>query len=129
MASIFSRIISGEIPSHKILEDENHLAFLDVSPIAKGHTLVVPKKEVDYIFDMEDNDLASLMTFSKKVALALKLAIPSTKIGVSIIGLEVSHVHVHLVPINSIKDMTFGKIIQMTNEQLIEISIKVKSYL
>ena len=129
MASIFSRIISGEIPSYKILEDEDHLAFLDVSPIAKGHTLVVPKKEVDYIFDLDDQELASLMSFSKKVAIALKLAVPCTKIGISVIGLEVPHTHVHLVPINSVRDMTFGNPIQMSQEQLSEVATRIKEYL
>lgn len=129
MASIFSKIISGEIPSFKILEDENYLAFLDISPIAYGHTLVVSKREVDYFFDLPDNELAGIMLFSKKVAKAIKTAIPCLKIGVSVIGLEVPHVHVHLVPINSVKDMRFGNPINISKEELAKIAEDIKRYL
>ena len=108
MPSIFTRIVNGEIPCYKIAEDENYLAFLDVSPLAKGHTLVIPKKETDYIFDMEDGELGAFMQFAKEVAKALKLAVPCTKVGVSVIGLEVPHAHIHLVPMNSISDMNFS---------------------
>src|ERR1051325_10387045 len=101
MASIFSKIIAGEIPAYKIAEDERYLAFLDVSPLAKGHTLVIPKKEIDYIFDLEDKELAGLMLFAKKIARALKQAVTCKRIGVAVIGLEVPHAHVHLVPLNS----------------------------
>ena len=126
MASIFTKIINGEIPCHKVLEDENHIAFLDISPIAIGHTLVVIKKEVDYFFDLSDDELSSIMAFAKKVAIALKKAIPCLKVGVSVIGIEVPHVHVHLVPINSVKDMTFGKTISMSNEKLAEVAEKIR---
>lgn len=129
MASIFSKIISGEIPSFKILEDENYFAFLDISPIAYGHTLVVSKREVDYFFDLPDNELAGIMLFSKKVAKAIKTAIPCLKIGVSVIGLEVPHVHVHLVPINSVKDMRFGNPINISKEELAKIAEDIKRYL
>lgn len=129
MASIFSKIISGEIPSFKILEDENYFAFLDISPIAYGHTLVVSKREVDYFFDLPDNELAGIMLFSKKVAKAIKTAIPCLKIGVSVIGLEVPHVHVHLVPINSVKDMSFGNPINISKEELAKIAEDIKRYL
>jgi histidine triad (HIT) family protein len=109
MASLFSKIIKGEIPCHKIAEDEKFFAFLDVFPLVTGHVLVVPKKETDYIFDIEDADLAEMMVFAKQVAKVLKLAIPCTRIGVAIIGLEVPHAHIHLVPMNSANDLNFTR--------------------
>ena len=109
MATIFSKIIRGEIPSYKIAEDEKHYAFLDINPLAKGHTLVVPKKEVDYIFDLNDKEVAELVLFAKKVAGALEKAIPCKRIGLSVIGLEVPHAHIHLVPINKESDIYFGR--------------------
>lgn len=109
MSTIFSKIVAGEIPCYKVAEDEKHLAFLDISPVAKGHTLVIPKKEVDYIFDMEDKELGDLMVFAKKVAKALIRVCPAPKIGVSVIGLDVRHTHVHLVPIHGVTDIDFGK--------------------
>jgi len=109
MASIFTRIIQGEIPCHKIAEDENYFAFLDIFPLAMGHVLVVPKKEVDYIFHLEDELLAGLMVFAKKVALAVEKAVPCQRVGVAVIGLEVPHAHVHLVPLNHIEDINFGR--------------------
>ena len=99
--TIFTRIINGEIPCYKIAEDENYFAFLDISPLAKGHTLVVPKKETDYIFDIEDAELAGLMVFAKKVALAIKKAVPCTRVGIAVIGLEVPHAHIHLIPLHT----------------------------
>ena len=108
MASIFSKIVRGEIPSYKIAEDANHLAFLDVSPLAMGHTLVIPKKEIDYIFDLPDKELADLHLFAKKVAIALKAAVPCKRIGIAVIGLEVPHAHIHLVPMNEISDLNFS---------------------
>lgn len=108
MASIFSRIIAGEIPSYKIAENEKFYAFLDINPLQKGHTLVVPKKETDYIFDIEDNDLAEMIVFAKKVAVAIKEAIPCVKIGVAVIGLEVRHAHIHLVPMQKEGDLNFS---------------------
>ena len=107
MASIFSKIIKGEIPCYKIAEDEHHLAFLDIMPIAKGHTLVIPKKEVDYIFDLEEEEYKNLWAFARKVAKQIKSAIPCVKVGVAVVGLEVPHTHIHLVPINEIKDLNF----------------------
>ena len=107
MASIFSKIIKGEIPCYKISEDEHHLAFLDIMPIAKGHTLVIPKKEVDYIFDLEEEEYKNLWAFAQKVAKQIKSAIPCVKVGVGVVGLEVPHTHIHLVPINEIKDLNF----------------------
>ena len=109
MASIFTKIVNGEIPCHKIHESDDYLAFLDVSPLTEGHTLVIPKKEVDYIFDMEDDLLAGITLFAKKVAKAIKASTPCERIGVAVIGLEVPHAHIHLVPINGIGDINFSK--------------------
>ena len=108
MASIFTRIINREIPSHIVAEDNKHLAFLDINPLVMGHTLVVPKKEVDYIFDLDEETLASLHSFSKKVAKAIEKVVTCERIGVTVIGLEVPHAHVHLIPINGIVDMNFA---------------------
>src|SRR5438105_729578 len=104
MTSIFTKIINGEIPCHKISENNKFLAFLDVFPLVEGHVLVIPKKEIDYIFDLEDSDLAEMMVFAKHVAKALKLAVPCKRIGVAVIGLEVPHAHIHLVPMNTVGD-------------------------
>jgi len=109
MSSIFTRIINGEIPCYKVAEDEAHIAFLDIQPVAPGHVLVVPKKEVDYIFDLNNLDYAALWAFAHKVATGLRLAVPCLKVGISVIGLEVPHTHIHLVPINSIGDINFSK--------------------
>ena len=107
MASIFSRIIAGEIPSYKVAEDDKHYAFLDINPVASGHTLVVPKHEVDYIFDLSQDEYTELMAFAKKVAEAMKEVMPCKRIGVAVMGLEVPHAHIHLLPINSESDMNF----------------------
>lgn len=107
MPTIFTRIIKGEIPCHKIAENDKFLAFLDISPLAIGHTLVIPKEETDYIFDLEDNLLGELMVFAKQVALQIEKAIPCKRIGVAVIGLEVPHAHVHLVPLNKVGDINF----------------------
>lgn len=109
MASIFSKIIAGEIPAYKVAEDENFLAFLDINPLAKGHTLVIPKKEVDYIFEIEDPLYSELFVFAKKVAKGIKAVVPCDKVGMTVIGLEVPHAHIHLIPIRSIYDMDFSK--------------------
>lgn len=109
MATIFSKIIAGEIPCYKIAEDDRYLAFLDINPLAKGHTLVIPKKETDNIFDIEDEEYQGLFLFAKKVAHSLKKCIKCEKVGVTVIGLEVAHAHIHLIPINSIYDMDFSK--------------------
>jgi histidine triad (HIT) family protein len=108
MSTIFSKIVSGEIPCYKVAENENYLAFLDINALTMGHTLVIPKKETDYIFDLSDDDLSGLILFSKKVARVLKKHIPCQKIGVSVIGLEVAHAHIHLVPINHVADLNFS---------------------
>ncbi len=107
MASIFTKIVNGDIPSYKIAEDEKYYAFLDINPLAKGHTLVIPKKEVDYIFDIEEELYKGLFAFARKVAPAIKKVIPCKRIGLTVIGLEVPHAHIHLIPINSIYDMDF----------------------
>lgn len=109
MASIFTKIINGEIPCHKVGENEHCFAFLDINPLAKGHLLVVPKRETDYIFDLESEDYQELMAFSKTVALALEKVVQCQRIGMTVIGLEVPHAHVHLIPINTITDMDFGQ--------------------
>jgi histidine triad (HIT) family protein len=107
--TIFTKIIRGEIPCYKVAEDDNFIAFLDLNPVAKGHTLVVPKKEVDYIYDLDDETLAALWVFSKKVAKGVKAVVPCNRIGISVIGLEVPHAHVHLIPINTLDDINFSK--------------------
>ena len=109
MSSIFTKIINGEIPSYTIAENEHCYAFLDIQPLAKGHTLVVPKKEVDYIFDLDDDLLAEMMAFSKIVAKKIEKVIPCERIGVSVVGLEVPHAHIHLIPINGVADMNFER--------------------
>ena len=120
--TIFSKIIAGEIPSYKIGENENFYAFLDINPVIWGHTLVVPKKEVDYIFDMEDKDLGDMMAFTKKVAEAIKEAIPCKKVGMAVLGLEVPHAHIHLVPLKGEGDMDFkNKIENPSPEKMKEV--------
>jgi len=109
MASIFSKIVNGEIPCYKVAEDERFLAFLDIFPLATGHVLVIPKTETDYLFDLDDNNFAGLMLFSKRVAIALKKAVPCKKVGVAVLGLEVPHAHIHLIPLNSESDINFSK--------------------
>ncbi len=109
MASIFSKIVAGEIPSYKVAEDENYYAFLDISPVAKGHTLVIPKHEVNYIFDLDSEEYAGLWQFAHRVAKAMKQVLPCQRIGVAVMGLEVPHAHIHLVPINKESDMNFFK--------------------
>jgi histidine triad (HIT) family protein len=118
MASIFTRIVQGEIPAFKVAEDENFLAFLDISPVAKGHTLVIPKKEVDYLFDLDDELYAGLQLFAKKVAKGLKKAVPCLKVGVLVLGLEVPHAHIHLIPMQNEGDvLNFSKKVNMGKEE------------
>ncbi|MDR0363794.1 MAG: HIT family protein [Bacteroidales bacterium] len=126
MATIFSRIINGEIPSYKIAEDENYYAFLDINPLVEGHTLVVPKKEIDYIFDMDDDDLPGMILFAKKVAKGIKKAIPCKRVAVMILGLEVPHAHIHLIPIQSEADVDIRKKKQFTPEKMQEIAEKIR---
>jgi len=126
--TIFSRIISGDIPCYKIAEDENYFAFLDINPLIEGHTLVVPKKEVDYIFDLEDNILAGMHLFSKRVAKAIEAVIPCERIGVTVIGLEVPHAHIHLIPIFTLSDMNFKKPkLTLAKEQFESVAEKIRA--
>lgn len=126
MASIFTRIINGEIPCYKIAEDEHYFAFLDINPLTKGHTLVVPKKETDYIFDLDDTTLGGMLVFAKKVARAIDKAIPCKRVGVAVLGLEVPHAHIHLVPINGGFDIEFSKPkLKLTPEEFKAIAEKI----
>ena len=130
MASIFSKIIAGEVPAHKIAENENFLAFLDISPLVMGHVLVIPKQEIDYIFDIEDELYQGLMLFAKNVALAIKKAYPCERVGVAVIGLEVAHAHVHLMPIDKMDDMNFSNSkLKLSQEQLADVAAKIKAEL
>ncbi len=127
MPSLFTRIVNGEIPSHKILEDDEFFAFLDIKPIRKGHTLVIPKKEIDYIFDIDDDLLGRLMVFAKKTAAIIRKAIPCKRIGVMVAGLEVPHAHIHLIPIESINDLNFALARQASDEELAETAELIRS--
>ncbi len=130
MPSIFTKIINGEIPCYKIAEDENYIAFLDVFPLKKGHTLVVPKKEIDYIFDLDSELYQGLMVLSKKIAEAIKCAYPCNRIGLAVIGLEVPHAHIHLVPINTMNDMNFANDkLSYSKEEFIECAETIKGHL
>ena len=126
MASIFTKIVNGEIPCYKVAEDGNYLAFLDIFPLAAGHVLVIPKVEIDYLFDLDDKEYAGLMLFTKRVALALRAAIPCKKVGVAVLGLEVPHAHIHLVPLNSESDINFSKPkLKLTPEEFTETAAKI----
>lgn len=126
MASIFTKIASGEIPSWKVAEDENFFAFLDIFPVAKGHTLVIPKKEVDYLFDLDDETYSGLQLFAKKVALGIQKAIPCKKVGVMVLGLEVPHAHIHLVPMQSEADLlNFSKKLTFSQQEMAEIAASI----
>jgi histidine triad (HIT) family protein len=128
MATIFTRIIRGEIPCYKIAEDDNYFAFLDINPLMEGHTLVVPKKETDYLFDLDDGQLSGLILFAKKVADAIKSAIPCNRIGVAVLGLEVPHAHIHLVPMNSMDDVNFkNPKLKFSPEEFKDIAAKISS--
>jgi histidine triad (HIT) family protein len=127
VGSIFTKIINREIPSHVVAEDERFIAFLDVSPLAKGHTLVVPKQEIDYIFNVPDTLLADLIVFAKVVALKVEKAVPCKRIGVSVIGLEVPHTHIHLIPINTVSDMNFSRPkLAFSAEEMSEVAEKIR---
>jgi histidine triad (HIT) family protein len=129
MATIFSKIVAGEIPCHKIAENDDYLAFLDVMPLVTGHVLVIPKQEVDYIFDMEDDQLQRMMVFAKEVAKAVKAAIPCKKVGVAVIGLEVPHAHIHLVPMSEIGDINFTRTkMSPTPDALAETAALIKKH-
>lgn len=126
MASIFTKIVNGEIPAWKVAEDENFFAFLDIFPVAKGHTLVIPKKEVDYLFDLDDETYVGLQLFAKKVAAGIQRAIPCKKVGVMVLGLEVPHAHIHLVPMQTEADLlNFSKKLTLTKEEMAEITAAI----
>ena len=126
--TIFSRIVNGEIPCYKIAEDEKHFAFLDINPLKEGHTLVIPKKEVDYIFDLSDEELADLNIFAKKVAAAIKETIPCERIGITVMGLEVPHAHIHLIPMSKEGDMNFShQKLKLSPEEMSDIAGKIAS--
>ena len=130
MATIFSKIVNGEIPAHIVAETTEFIAFLDVNPLVMGHVLVIPKKEIDYIFDMDEESYFGLTLFAKIVATGLKVAFPCKKVGVAVIGLEVPHVHIHLIPMNEVSDMNFSREkLKPTNEQLEEAALKIKATL
>ena len=130
MATIFSMIVAGEIPCYKIAEDDKFFAFLDINPLVKGHTLVIPKQEADYIFDLSDEDLAAMQVFAKKVALAIGKAFPCIKVGQAVLGLEVPHAHIHLVPMQSEKDMLFSNPkLKLTPEEFAEVAAAIRAQL
>jgi histidine triad (HIT) family protein len=129
MSTIFTKIINGEIPCYKIAEDENYLAFLDVNPNAKGHTLCIPKQAVDKIFDMEEMHYLGLMVFSRKIALAIEKAIPCKRVGMSVIGLEVPHAHVHLIPLNEMDEIRFQNKVKLESEEFRIIATKIQDCL
>jgi histidine triad (HIT) family protein len=127
MASIFTKIVQGEIPSYKIAETADYYAFLDINPLAKGHTLVIPKKEIDYIFDIEDELYKGLFAFAKKVGKAIEAVVPCKRIGITVIGLEVPHAHIHLIPINTIYDMDFKQPkLKLSNEAFEQIAADIR---
>lgn len=127
MPTVFTKIINGEIPSYKVAEDENFIAFLDINPNAKGHTLCVPKVEVDKLFDLDENTYLNLMQFSRKVALALEKTVSCKRVGVAVVGLEVPHVHVHLIPLNRMSDMDFSKKVSLSPDEFKALSSKIKA--
>lgn len=128
--TIFSRIIAGEIPCYKIDENDEFFAFLDINPLQKGHTLVVPKREVDYIFDLSDQEIAAMQVFAKRIAIAIKKAIPCVKVGECVLGLEVPHAHIHLVPMRSEGDMRFGSgTLKLTDDEFRQIASEIRAQL
>ena len=128
MASLFTRIVNGEIPCHKVAENDEFLAFLDIMPLQRGHVLVIPKIEIDYIFDIDDDLLGRMIIFAKEVSKKIKLAFPCNKVGVAVIGLEVPHAHIHLIPINSMNDMNFANPkLKLDQEELAAIATKIKN--
>ena len=130
MATLFTRIIKGEIPCYKIAEDERYFAFLDINPLAKGHTLVVPKEETDYLFDVSDNSLSGMAVFAKKIALAIGKSVPCKRVGVAVLGLEVPHAHIHLIPVNSLNDINFARPkLKLTPEEFEAVAEKIRAAL
>lgn len=129
MPTIFTKIINGELPAYKVLENDQFLAFLDVRPNAKGHTLCIPKREVNKIFDLEEEEYQELMRFSRKVAIALEKAIPCKRVGMAVVGLEVPHVHVHLIPLNQMSDMDFSKSVPLSEDDFKQIATAIQNHL
>ena len=130
MPTLFSRIVNGEIPSYKIAEDKDYYAFLDINPLAEGHTLVIPKQETDYIFDLDDKSLAGMMVFAKKIAQAIDKTMPCKRVGIAVLGLEVPHAHIHLIPINGVHDIEFSRPkLKLTPERFNQIAEKIKAAL
>ncbi len=129
MASIFTKIIEGEVPSYKVAEDENFIAFLDINPNSKGHTLCVPKEEIDKVFDMGEHLYLQLMQFSRKVAIAIEKTVPCKRVGMAVVGLEVPHVHVHLIPLNEMDDFRFTKKVKMRSEEFEQLARSIKEKL
>lgn len=130
MATIFSRIVAGEIPCYKVAEDDKFFAFLDINPLVKGHTLVIPKQEVDYLFDLSDADLAAMQVFAKHVAAGIKRAFPCIKVGQAVLGLEVPHAHIHLIPMQSEKDMLFSNPkLKLSDEEFMKIAAAIRAAL
>jgi histidine triad (HIT) family protein len=130
MSTIFTKIINGDVPSYKIAEDENYFAFLDINPLAKGHTLVIPKKEINYIFDIDDELLGGMLVFAKKIARAVEQVVPCKRMGITVLGLEVPHAHIHLVPINTIFDIDFSKEkLKLTSEEFEKLAADIRAHL
>jgi len=129
MASVFSLIVAGEIPCYKVAEDKDHLAFLDINPVAPGHTLVIPKREVSYLFDLPDDEYAALELFAKRVAKAIDKAMPCKRVAEAVIGLEVPHAHIHLVPINTESDLDFHKKVELTGDEMQSIATRISAEL
>lgn len=129
MATLFTKIINGEIPCYKVAENEEFFAFLDINPKAKGHTLVIPKREVDYLFDMEDDELARMMAFAKKIAAAIRKAFPCPKVGIAVLGLEVPHAHIHLIPLESEATFYVKEGVQLSGKEFEEVAAAIKKYL
>lgn len=130
MSSIFTKIIQGEIPCHKIAESDQYFAFLDIRPQMKGHTLVIPKKEIDYIFDVDEDTLSGMLPFAKKVAIAIKKVVPCERVGVVVAGLEVPHAHIHLVPMNEMKDLSWQKeLVQMEQADLADLAAAIRAHI
>ncbi|SRR6056297_228934 len=128
MATLFSKLISGELPAHVLHEDQNYFSFLDINPMAKGHALVIPKREEDYFFDLSDEELSGILPFARKVAVAIEKVVDCKRVGISVVGLEVPHAHLHLIPLNSVGDMSFGKEpLSMSNDELASLSEKIRS--
>ncbi|HEU0136734.1 MAG TPA: HIT family protein [Flavobacterium sp.] len=127
MSSIFTKIINGEIPAYKIAEDDNYLAFLDVNPNAKGHTLCIPKQEINKLFDIEEDQYLGLMAFARKVAIALEKTVPCKRVGMAVIGLEVPHAHVHLIPLNEMDEMRFQKKVSLSKDEFEELAGRIKA--